>query len=77
MSLSVIQNAVKCSMKLMNTVNKKTLAAFKHNLTPIVCCGETLEQRENGETNQLVGDPDSERISRSNRATSERYRYCL
>ena len=38
------------------SVNKKTLAAFKHNLTPIVCCGETLEQRENGETNQLVGD---------------------
>jgi triosephosphate isomerase (TIM) len=37
------------------TVNKKTLAAFKYNLTPIVCCGETLEQRENGETNELVG----------------------
>lgn len=37
------------------SVNKKTLAAFKHNLTPIVCCGETLEQRENGETNALVG----------------------
>ncbi|CAH2716407.1 Triosephosphate isomerase [Neobacillus rhizosphaerae] len=37
-------------------VNKKTLSAFKYNLTPIVCCGETLEQRENGETNNLVGD---------------------
>lgn len=37
-------------------VNKKTLAAFKHNLTPIVCCGETLEQRESGQTNELVGD---------------------
>ncbi|MGM0902658.1 MAG: triose-phosphate isomerase [Bacillota bacterium] len=37
------------------TVNKKTLAAFKYNLTPIVCCGETLEQRENGETNEFVG----------------------
>ncbi|CEG28959.1 triose-phosphate isomerase [Bacillus sp. B-jedd] len=36
-------------------VNKKTLAAFKHNLVPIVCCGETLEQRENGETNDFVG----------------------
>lgn len=36
-------------------VNKKTLAAFKYNLTPIVCCGETLEQRENGETKNLVG----------------------
>ncbi|OIK16404.1 triose-phosphate isomerase [Bacillus sp. MUM 116] len=38
------------------TVNKKVLAAFNYNLTPIVCCGETLEQRENGETMDLVGD---------------------
>ena len=36
-------------------VNKKVHAAFKHNLTPIVCCGETLEQREAGETNDFVG----------------------
>jgi len=36
------------------TVNQKTIAAFKHGLTPIVCCGETLEQREAGQTNQLV-----------------------
>jgi triosephosphate isomerase len=38
------------------TVNKKTLAAFKHGLTPIVCCGETLEERESGKTNDLVGE---------------------
>lgn len=37
------------------SVNKKTLAAFKHGLTPIVCVGETLEQRENNETKDLVG----------------------
>ncbi len=37
------------------TVNKKTLAAFGHGLTPIVCCGETLEQREAGQTNEIVG----------------------
>ena len=37
------------------SVNLKTLAAFKYNLTPIVCCGETLEQRENGETMDFVG----------------------
>ncbi|NRD76479.1 triose-phosphate isomerase [Bacillus sp. BRMEA1] len=37
------------------TVNKKALSAFKYNLIPIVCCGETLEQRENGETMSLVG----------------------
>ena len=38
------------------TVNKKTIAAFKHGLTPIVCCGETLEEREAGKTNNLVGE---------------------
>jgi triosephosphate isomerase (TIM) len=39
-----------------DSVNKKTLSAFKYNLVPIVCCGETLEQRENNETNELVGN---------------------
>jgi triosephosphate isomerase len=37
------------------SVNKKTLTAFKHGLVPIVCCGETLEQREGGQTNEFVG----------------------
>ncbi|MGM0845745.1 MAG: triose-phosphate isomerase [Bacillota bacterium] len=37
------------------SVNKKTLAAFNYNLTPIVCVGETLEQREGNETKQIVG----------------------
>ena len=32
------------------TVNKKVLKAFEHGLTPIVCCGETLAQREQGIT---------------------------
>ncbi|WP_010647500.1 triose-phosphate isomerase [Oceanobacillus massiliensis] len=37
------------------TVNKKTHAAFNHGLTPIVCVGETLEQREANETMSHVG----------------------
>jgi triosephosphate isomerase (TIM) len=37
------------------TVNKKTHAAFNHGLTPIVCVGETLEQREANETMNHVG----------------------
>lgn len=37
------------------SVNKKVHAAFKYNLTPIVCCGETLAQREHGETMDFVG----------------------
>ncbi len=41
--------------------NKKIQAAFKHNLNPILCVGESLEQRENGQTeehlaNQLTKD---------------------
>ena len=30
------------------TVNKKMLKAFEHGITPIMCCGETLTQREQG-----------------------------
>ncbi len=30
------------------TVNKKVKKALEHGLTPIMCCGETLEQRELG-----------------------------
>ena len=32
------------------TVNKKVLKAFEHGLTPIICCGETLTQTEQGIT---------------------------
>ncbi|MCD8220983.1 MAG: triose-phosphate isomerase [Clostridiales bacterium] len=32
------------------TVNKKVKKAFEHGLTPIICCGETLKQREQGIT---------------------------
>lgn len=36
------------------TVNKKVLKAIEHNLVPILCCGETLEQREQGITIDFV-----------------------
>lgn len=32
------------------TVNKKIKAAISHDLTPIMCIGESLEEREKGET---------------------------
>lgn len=32
------------------TVNKKVLKALEHDLVPVMCCGETLEQREQGVT---------------------------
>ena len=36
------------------TVNKKVIKAFEHNLIPIVCVGESLTQREQGITFELV-----------------------
>ena len=35
-------------------INKKVLKAFEHGLTPIMCCGESLEQREQGVTMDFI-----------------------
>ena len=37
-----------------DTVNKKVKSAFKYGLKPIVCVGETLEQREAGNTKEII-----------------------
>jgi len=36
------------------SVNKKLVAVQKHGMTPIVCVGETLEEREAGTTDERV-----------------------
>lgn len=36
-------------------INLKVKAAFAHKLNPIVCCGETLAEREANVTNEVVG----------------------
>ena len=36
-------------------VNRKVLAILAAGMTPILCCGETLEEREAGTTEQRVG----------------------
>lgn len=36
------------------TVNKRTLTALKNELTPIVCVGETLEERESNLTEKVL-----------------------
>jgi triosephosphate isomerase len=36
------------------TVNKRVKAALTHGLTPIMCVGETLDQRNAGETNDVL-----------------------
>ena len=35
-------------------INKKMKKAFEHGLTPIMCCGESLEQREQGVTIDFI-----------------------
>ena len=36
------------------TVNLKVKAALAHDLIPIMCCGETLQQREQGEMKRFI-----------------------
>ncbi|OGI04279.1 MAG: triose-phosphate isomerase [Candidatus Melainabacteria bacterium GWF2_37_15] len=36
------------------TVNQKAKAILSHGLIPIICCGESLEQREAGKTDEIV-----------------------
>jgi len=38
------------------SVNKKIAAVLKHGLTPIVCVGENLKERENGKTFEVLTD---------------------
>lgn len=37
-----------------NMVNKKVIKAIEHNIVPIICCGESLEQREKGTTLEVI-----------------------
>lgn len=45
------------------TVNKKVKSALAHNLAPIMCCGETLEQREANEHKTLVAEQIKEGVA--------------
>ncbi|HSA07013.1 MAG TPA: triose-phosphate isomerase [Candidatus Gastranaerophilales bacterium] len=37
-----------------NAINLKAKTILAHGLIPIICCGETLEQREAGQTDKIV-----------------------
>ncbi|MGX5789902.1 triose-phosphate isomerase [Staphylococcus equorum] len=37
-------------------INKKAYAVFNHGMTPIICVGETDEERESGKANEVVGN---------------------
>jgi triosephosphate isomerase len=48
-------------------VNKKVAAIQQHGMTPIVCCGETLDEREAGDTeNKVLGQIEAALSGRSN-----------
>jgi triosephosphate isomerase len=48
-------------------VNKKVAAIQQHGMTPIVCCGETLDEREAGETeSKVLGQIEAALSGRSN-----------
>ena len=36
------------------TVNKKLKKAFEHNLIPLLCVGESLEEREANKTEEII-----------------------
>lgn len=38
------------------TVNLKAKALIKNNMTPVLCCGESLETYEKGDTNKFVSE---------------------
>jgi len=42
------------NLKVKSAVNLKVKSALKHNLIPIVCVGETLDEREHGITMDVV-----------------------
>ncbi|RWR13163.1 triose-phosphate isomerase [Siminovitchia fortis] len=56
-----------------DSVNKKVLSAFRYGMIPIVCVGESLEQWENGETNEHVGN----QVKRALQGLTEEQVKCL
>ena len=59
------------------TVNKKMLKAFEHGITPIMCCGETLEQRERGCNDGLHSSAGKGWIPECNSRSGQNSRYRL
>jgi triosephosphate isomerase len=56
------------------SVNKKVKAALAHELTPIICVGESLEQNEAGETHSFVT---SQVMAAFNGLTAEQAAACI
>ena len=56
MSSSATRSGGSSSAKPTAGVNRKLKAALRHGLVPILCVGETLEQREAGDEERVVGE---------------------
>ena len=54
------------------TVNKRARAALAADITPIICVGETLEQRESGSTNEIVSAQVNKALCGMSEADAER-----
>ncbi len=59
------------------TVNKKVKSAHANGLKPIVCVGETLAQREQGLTNEIITEQTKLALEGLTRRTSGKYNYCI
>ena len=54
------------------TVNRRARAALAADITPIICVGETLEQRESGSTNEIVSAQVNKALCGMSEADAER-----
>ena len=54
------------------TVNKRARAALAADITPIICVGETLEQRESGSTDKIVSAQVNKALCGMSEADAER-----
>lgn len=59
------------------TVNKKVKAAFEYGLSPIVCVGETLEEREAGKWAEVITTQVRLDLERTFKRTSRKYYCCV
>ena len=58
-------------------VNKKIKAAFANGLKPIVCVGETLEQREAGKAIEVITAQTRLALERTQGRSSKKYNNCI
>jgi triosephosphate isomerase len=53
--VAFLEQSPQNSIESNHAVNRKVHSALSHDLTPIICVGENLEQNETGKTHEFVG----------------------